>query len=73
MNEYKRRILDNIINRRLTNKGAILIEGAKLCGKTTTCEQHAASVLYLNEPASLARNLQLADINPAALLRGAIL
>ena len=71
MNEYKRRILDNIINRRLTNKGAILIEGAKWCGKTTTCEQHAASVLYLNEPASLARNLQLADINPAALLRGA--
>ena len=29
MNEYKYRILDNVINLRLANKGAILVEGAK--------------------------------------------
>lgn len=41
--------------------------------KTTTCKQHVANVLYLNDPANLVRNLQLADINPVAFLRGAIL
>lgn len=29
MNEYKYRILDNVINLRLANKGAILVEGVK--------------------------------------------
>ena len=41
---YKQRILDEVIEKRLHNKGAILVEGAKWCGKTTTCEQHAASI-----------------------------
>ncbi len=71
MKNYRPRILDKIIERRLANKGAILVEGAKWSGKTTTCERHAASVLYLNDPANVVRNLQMADINPAALLRGA--
>ena len=44
---YKQRILDEVIEKRLRNKGAILVEGAKWCGKTTTCEHHAASILYI--------------------------
>ena len=44
MGNYKPRVIDETITRRLKSKGAILVEGAKWCGKTTTCEQHAASI-----------------------------
>ena len=67
---YKKRVMDDIIKTRLKNKGALLIEGAKWCGKTTTCEQHAASIIYLTDPDRINQNLQLADINPKALLQG---
>ena len=43
MASYKSRVIDVTIVNRLRNKGAILVEGAKWCGKTTTCEQHASS------------------------------
>ena len=42
---YRPRVIDATIENRLKNKGAILVEGAKWCGKTTTCEQHAASIV----------------------------
>ena len=44
MSVYKKRVVDGILERRLQNKGAILIEGAKWCGKTTTAEQHANKI-----------------------------
>ena len=65
---YKARVIDEAIERRLKNKGAILVEGAKWCGKTTTCEQHAASVLYMSDPDRGRQNLQMADISPRSLL-----
>ena len=71
MSTYKKRIIDKVIDRRLKNKGAILIEGAKWCGKTTCAEQQAASVLYLSDPENLQQNLKLADISPKKLLEGA--
>ena len=67
---YKARVIDEAIERRLKNKGAILVEGAKWCGKTTTCEQHAASVLYMSDLDRVRQNLQLADISPRSLLQG---
>ncbi len=70
MASYKPRIIDEVIAHRLKNKGAILVEGAKWCGKTTTCEQHAESILYLSNPDSVKQNLQLADISPRSLLQG---
>ena len=70
MANYKRRVIDDAIENRLRNKGAILVEGAKWCGKTTTCEQHAASILYMSDPDRVKQNLQLADISPRSLLRG---
>ena len=36
MSEYKNRIADNILDRKVKDKGAVLIQGAKWCGKTTT-------------------------------------
>lgn len=70
MANYKPRVMDEIISNRLRNKGAILVEGAKWCGKTTTCEQYAASVLYMSDPDRVTQNLQLADISPRSLLQG---
>lgn len=71
MPAYKNRVADAILEQRLKNKGAILIEGAKWCGKTTTAEQHAASILYMSDPDIKEENLRLADISPKALLQGA--
>ena len=70
MANYKPRVIDEAIANRLRNKGAILVEGAKWCGKTTTCEQHAASILYMSDPDRMKQNLQLADISPRSLLQG---
>ena len=50
MKIYKNRILDVLVRDALDAKGAVLIEGAKWCGKTTTAEQIAKSVIYMNEP-----------------------
>lgn len=69
-NIYRPRIADNILKRKLKGKGAILLEGAKWSGKTTTAEQVCRSVLYMSEPGKVDQNRQLARINPALLLRG---
>ncbi len=68
---YKKRIVDALLERRLLGKGAVLIEGPKWCGKTTTAEQMANSVLYMSDPQRERQNLTLADINPSRLLQGA--
>ena len=56
---------------KLAGKGAVLIEGPKWCGKTTTAEQIAKSALYMADQDSLKRNLQMADFKPSRLLEGA--
>ena len=70
MSGYKRRVIDDVLVARLRNKGAILVEGAKWCGKTTTCEEHAKSILYMDDPERKAQNLMLADLTPRELLTG---
>ena len=72
MKKYKNRIVDSLLVKKLKGKGAVLIEGAKWCGKTTTAEQIAASVLYMSEPGKLKQNLQVAEINPSILLQGEV-
>lgn len=67
---YKTRIADKILKRKLAGKGAVLIEGAKWCGKTTTAEQIAQSVLYMSETGKMEQNKQLALLNPKLLLQG---
>lgn len=68
--EYKRRIADKLLASKLSRKGAVLIQGAKWCGKTTTAEQVAASILYMNDPQRINQNISLAEINPQLLLQG---
>ncbi len=72
MNEYKRRIADELLVKKLKGKGAVLIQGPKWCGKTTTAEQIANSVLYMANPEDKEQNITLADINPNILLKGDI-
>lgn len=47
-----------------------MIEGPKWCGKTTTAEQHAKSILYMDDPRKIKENLVTADIAPQDLLQG---
>ena len=70
MKKYRQRVADDILLRKLEGKGAVLIEGPKWCGKTTTAEQIAKSVLYMDAPQSRAQNIALADLNPTRLLIG---
>lgn len=67
---YKNRVVDEIIEKRLRNKGAILIEGPKWCGKTTTAEHHAKSILYMSDVDNIEKNLFPADTRPRNLLAG---
>ena len=71
MNQYRNRIADEILKRKLEGKGAVLIEGPKWCGKTTTAEQIAESVLYMDDPQTKEQNITMASLNPKRLLAGA--
>ena len=71
MAEYKRRIADRILERKVRGKGAVLIEGPKWCGKTTTAKQLAKSVLDLGDSSVLKQSSQMIDISPKSLLEGA--
>ena len=67
---YRPRITDAILARKLKGKGAVLIQGPKWCGKTTTAEQIAKSILYMSKPEDVKANLAAADIEPSKLLQG---
>ena len=71
MKDYKKRIADILLSRKLEGMGAVLIEGAKWCGKTTTAEQIAKSILYIADPEKKAQYLEMAEISPRSLLAGA--
>ncbi len=71
MAKYKKRIADEILKRKILGKGAVLIEGPKWCGKTTTAKQLAESMLDLGDSSVLKHSLQMIEINPNALLAGA--
>ena len=72
MENYKPRLADKTLQRKLKGKGAVLIQGPKWCGKTTTAEQMAKSILYMSKPDDVKSNLIAADINPSKLLEGDI-
>lgn len=68
--QYLPRIYDTVLKRKLRASDAILIEGAKWCGKTTTAEQIAGSRLYMQKPDAREQNIRLAQISPSMLLEG---
>lgn len=71
MKDYRNRILDEILAEKLESAGAVLVEGPKWCGKTTTSEQIAKSVFYMAEPKKKEQNVLYARIQPEKILNGA--
>lgn len=70
MAKYLPRIADETLKEYLEAFGAVLIEGPKWCGKTTTAEQQAKSEIKLQSPDSREGYLQVADVTPSLLLEG---
>ena len=68
--DYKPRIADEMLHLLLEAMGAVLIEGAKYCGKTTMAAQHAASALYMADPETKTQNMAMAKTNIRRLLAG---
>lgn len=70
MDSYLPRLVDKTIEKKLAGRGAVLIQGPKWCGKTTTAEQFAGSILYMDDPEHREQNIETADISPSLLLDG---
>lgn len=72
MRKYLPRIADTILSDRLNSKGAVLIEGPKWCGKTTTTKHIAGSVIEMDRPDMAKQYREMAELNPGALLQGEV-
>lgn len=70
MREYMGRCIDRIIERDLGIFGAVLIQGPKWCGKTTTAQRFAVSSLSLSDPSGAFAARQLAELDPARAIAG---
>jgi predicted AAA+ superfamily ATPase len=69
-NKYLKRVSDGKLEILLQAKGAVLIEGPKWCGKTSTAEEIAKSVLYMQDPDASKANILTARNKPSLLLEG---
>lgn len=67
---YLKRIVDGLLQERLRSSGAILIEGAKWCGKTATATRASKSLLSMQDPDKAPSYLKAADTKPSLLLKG---
>lgn len=68
--EYRERIIDDIIKSKLASFGAVCIEGPKWCGKTWTSLNHSNSVFYVGDPQNNFQNRLLAEVDPSIVLEG---
>lgn len=70
LKEYFERVSDKVLEDHLESKGAVLIEGAKWCGKTTSAKHLAKSIIEMDRPEMTEQYQQMARIKPSALLEG---
>ena len=70
MDRYIRRCVECLVERDLGIFGAVLIQGPKWCGKTTTAQRFAESSLSLSDPSGGFAALQLARLDPAQAIVG---
>ena len=68
---YYKRTADALLQDLLDAFGAVLIEGPKWCGKTTTASQLANSILKMQDPSLREEYLVTAKTKPSILLNGA--
>lgn len=69
-NEYKPRLIDDLVEEYLQTFGAICIEGPKWCGKTWTSSYHCKSEIMIGNPSGNFQNRQLAQMSPELVLEG---
>lgn len=69
--KYLQRVSDKQLKMLLEAIGAILIEGPKWCGKTSSARKQAKSVLYMQDPDKRATYMRMAETKPSLLLQGA--
>jgi predicted AAA+ superfamily ATPase len=67
---YRERLCDAELQLALSASGAVLIEGAKWCGKTSTASHASKSAVYMQDPDTAIANLAMADTKPSLLLKG---
>lgn len=70
MKTYLPRITDQLLKDRLEAKGAVLIQGPKWCGKTTTGKVHAKSFIEIDQPELTKQYQTMAEVSPRQLLEG---
>lgn len=68
--KYLERVADRMLQDRLEAFGAVLIEGPKWTGKTTTAQQQAKSIIKLHDPDTIANYMATAETKPSLLLKG---
>lgn len=68
--EYRERIIDDIVKSKLASFGAVCIEGPKWCGKTWTALNHSNSVFFIGDPQNNFQNRLLAEVDPSIVLDG---
>jgi len=69
-NTYLSRVCDTELQQALATLGAVLIEGAKWCGKTSTATNVARSTLFMQDPDKAQSYQQMAETKPSLLLKG---
>ena len=67
---YIARLMDQVIRDNLDFYGAVLIEGCKWCGKSTTARHIARSMIEMQDPATAENNKEIARTDPGILLAG---
>lgn len=72
MKEYFKRVSDTVLESHLESKGAVLIEGPKWCGKTTSAKYIAKSFIEMDRPDMTEQYQQMARIKPSILLEGEV-
>lgn len=70
MKKYLPRIFDKLLQNKLNSSGCVLIKGPKWCGKSTTAEQIAKSVVYMQNPKTKNESINLARNAPDIFLQG---
>lgn len=70
MENYRHRIIDRLLKNELDAMGAVLIEGPKACGKTTSAEQAAGSVIYMDDPLRRNQYMQMVETDISYILAG---
>ena len=70
VNGYKPRVIDSLLENRLKSIGAIVLEGTKWCGKSTTAEHYRQSAVFMDDPRRRSQYLLFAEENPELILNG---